>query len=360
MNNTQRLFQVATLLLPLTATPVYAALDGALYRGNCNVITGWAWDSAQPTARIKLDIYDVTPSKTTRLTTLTAQQFRPDLLNAGKGDGKHGFTYVLPASIRNAMKHQFSVRYQGTNTEVGNSPKATLGACYGKLNDTGIKTCSDDSTDRLGCPVTGYEGQDGDYGRDALARAGKLRKTGGGKAGFDFTKIANDGSVLPKTAKLGNQPKDWACTRDNVTGLLWEVKTADSGLRDKDNSYSWYNPDNKTNGGSAGYPNRGTCYGGISCDTDGYVKAVNALKLCGKSAWRAPKQAELLSIADYGNYKPAIDTAYFPNTAVRGYWSSSPVAYDKGYAWIVDFGYGYDYWYYKRYNHVVRLVHSGQ
>jgi hypothetical protein len=28
--------------------------------------------------------------------------------------------------------------------------------------------------------------------------------------------------------------------RDNVTGLVWEVKTADGGLRDQKWSYTWY------------------------------------------------------------------------------------------------------------------------
>jgi hypothetical protein len=49
-----------------------------------------------------------------------------------------------------------------------------------------------------------------------------------------YTKIANDGSELPDSATLGTNPTDWACTKDNKTGLIWEVKTDDGGLRDKD------------------------------------------------------------------------------------------------------------------------------
>ena len=48
-----------------------------------------------------------------------------------------------------------------------------------------------------------------------------------------YTKIANDGSALPETAVLGSNPKDWACTKDNKTGLTWEIKTTDKGLRDQ-------------------------------------------------------------------------------------------------------------------------------
>ena len=57
------------------------------------------------------------------------------------------------------------------------------------LNDTGIDWCADVSQNNLDCPVQGYEGQDGDHGRDALARKGQLQKIGGGAAGFDFTKL---------------------------------------------------------------------------------------------------------------------------------------------------------------------------
>ncbi|WP_201221658.1 hypothetical protein [Halochromatium roseum] len=32
------------------------------------------------------------------------------------------------------------------------------------LNDTGIDWCADDNSNHLGCPVSGYPGQDGEYG----------------------------------------------------------------------------------------------------------------------------------------------------------------------------------------------------
>ncbi|SYZ81278.1 Uncharacterised protein [Vibrio paracholerae] len=64
------------------------------------------------------------------------------------------------------------------------------------LNDTGIDWCADGSQNNLDCPVQGYEGQDGDHGRDALARSGQLQKVGGG----DFTKLDNSGNPLPESA----------------------------------------------------------------------------------------------------------------------------------------------------------------
>lgn len=213
---------------------------------------------------------------------------------------------------------------------------------YAKFNDTGIQKCSNLGSSLLACPLTGYEEQDGDYGRDAQARKGKLAKTGGGKAGFDFTKIANDGSKLPVTAKQGYENKDWACTADNATGLVWEVKPNDGSLRDKDNTYSWYSSNTTANGGFAGYKNGGNCTGSISCDTSAYLKAINEISLCGKKDWRIPSKQELISIANY-NTNPLIDTTYFPNKPysqsrpVWWSWSSSPYAGNSNSAWLVDF-----------------------
>jgi len=135
---------------------------------------------------------------------------------------------------------------------------------------------------------------------------------------------------------------NWSCVRDNVTGLTWEVKTDDGGLRDKDNTYSWYNPDAASNGGVAGTQNGGTCNGGIACDTASYVRAVNAQRLCGASDWRLPSRRELLSIVSNDRINPAIDLAYFSNTPTNmSVWSSSPYANTPEYAWRLDFKYVY-------------------
>lgn len=86
------------------------------------------------------------------------------------------------------------------------------------LNDTGQTSCYDSLGAVIACPSSGTD--DGRYGRDAAASVGQLGKVGVGAAGFDFSKIANDGSVLPANATLGSSTTDWACTRDNVTGLI--------------------------------------------------------------------------------------------------------------------------------------------
>ncbi|MEI5640594.1 MULTISPECIES: Lcl domain-containing protein [unclassified Pseudoalteromonas] len=243
-----------------------------------------------------------------------------------------------------------------------NVRKPEPSSATGKLNDTGITWCADGSTNNLDCPISGYEGQDAEHGRDALAAKGQLQKVGGGKGGFDFTKLDANGNPLPESAS------QWSCVKDNHTGLIWEVKTDDGGLHDKDDRYNWYNPDSNTNGGHPGYQDDDgdICYGydtnneASYCNTHAYVERVNTQSLCGASDWRLPKKEELRSIVDYSTTNPAIDTDFFPQTRSSWYWSSSPYAYYDHYAWGVYFDDGSDYDSYKLNDGRVRLVRAGQ
>lgn len=217
----------------------------------------------------------------------------------------------------------------------------------GPLNDTGIDWCANATTNTLSCPQSGFPDQDGDYGRDARARAGQLTKIGGGEAGFDYTKISNSGNPLPASATLGTGANDWGCTRDNVTGLIWEVKVNNSAsLRHMSHSYNWYDTDSATNGGipgSAGTPV--ACSGTLSqCNTSAFVAAVNAQGLCSGNDWRMPSPEELQSIVHYGRAYPPIDSAYFPNTSIIGterwVWSGRNYAPSASSAWYVTFNVG--------------------
>ena len=226
---------------------------------------------------------------------------------------------------------------------------------FGGLNDTGIDWCADFNANRnqsgtrleknSGCDAVAatYPGQDAHRGRDADDRLRKLSKSGSGSAGFDFTKVCASGKLAgegdcPPNPTLGSAPDNWACVRDNVTGLVWEVKTS-KGLRGQGNSYTWYNPDTAENGGAAGTQNGGRCEGS-NCDTHAYAQEVNKQGLCGANDWRLPTRKELLSIVDNGQLKPAIDGNYFPNTPSAHFWSSSPYADKTGLAWQVYFQYG--------------------
>ena len=216
------------------------------------------------------------------------------------------------------------------------------------LNDTGFTTCADASGATVSCTAaTAVQGQDARYGRDAAAGTGALTKVGGGANGFDFTKISNSsaanvpGVVLAATAALGTGASDWGCTYDNTTGLMWEVKTT-SGLRSLNETYSWYSSNAATNGGGTGTASNGVCITSGRCDTEKFTQDVNALSpgMCGHSDWRMPTSRELLSLVRLDAI-PTIDSSYFPNTFVGGFWSSSPVAGRSDKSWFVDFNAGY-------------------
>jgi hypothetical protein len=236
------------------------------------------------------------------------------------------------------------------------------------LNDTGQITCTNDT--RVVAPEPGtHPRQDCTIGRDAAAAAGLLPKTGVGGKGFDYSKIANNGTLLPATATLGSGAGQWACTRDNVSDLTWEVKTFGyNDLRYYWRSYSWYDDihaDN--NGGYPGVTGTDTCGatlpGGL-CNTQAYVAAVNAAGLCGRRDWRLPTDLELQGLVDYGiaSPGPTLDAAYFPNTRSTMYWSSTPTSYGvyPYFALVVSYEDGYLSYARKDLAYPVRLVRGGQ
>lgn len=236
------------------------------------------------------------------------------------------------------------------------------------LNDTGITDCSNDTVvdNASGIQADGgtHPRQDCRYGRDPAAAVG-MRKTGAGGKGFDFTKIANNGAALPASAPFGSAPGEWACTLDNLTGLVWEVKTS-TGLRNQSHTYSWYSGDTASNGGAVGWVSLGICETPGRCDTEKFVADVNAAGLCGANNWRMPSKEELISIVDYSlptstnMYTPAIDPSYFPNTLDGVYWSASAFAYQPDKAWYVIFANGVGNYNVKGNVFYVRLVRSRQ
>ncbi|TWI71693.1 pre-peptidase [Desulfobotulus alkaliphilus] len=236
----------------------------------------------------------------------------------------------------------------------------------GRLNDTGIDWWADETTNNITSPVATHPGQDADFGRDAAAREETLQKVGAGAAGFDFTKLGANGQPLAiqnnSWSDTGSEAAGtkWSCVKDNHTGLIWEVKVNDpEHLRHMSHSYSWYNPVSGTNGGHAGYQNRGSCKHS-DCDTKGFVEAVNEAGLCGARDWRMPTRKEILSIVNYGRRNPSIDTEFFPNTQSSWFWSSSPRANVSGRAWNLAFASGHVNSNAKYLNSQVRLVRGGQ
>lgn len=213
-----------------------------------------------------------------------------------------------------------------------------VGAQTVPLNDTGIIICYGPN---VPCDPVQHKKQDAMVGRDAAARTpGSGLTTTTGK-GFSFTKLSHaNGTPLPDGAALGTNSGDWACTRDNVTGLIWEVKTTlSTNFRYFGNSYTWYNPDPSKNGGNAGIANGTSCSSAGRCDTQKYLDDLNATNLCGKSNWRLPLPKEGIGIVDYGvQASPAVMAQFFPNLVID-VWYFSPLTYaaNSGQVWSFNF-----------------------
>ena len=223
-------------------------------------------------------------------------------------------------------------------------PDTGQDACY---NDTVADTASASSPSSIDKDTGTHPRQDCRYGRDPAANAGQLTKIGGGAKGFDYSKIANNGTNLgaAPAAVLGSNPGDWACTLDNITGLTWEIKTAGTPaaeLRSMNSSYTWYNSNPASNGGNAGTAGGGVCQTAGTCDTEKFVAAVNAAALCGYTDWRLPSKRELETLVYAGTFNPAIDTTYFPNTVLSEFWSATSIVSNPAFAWTLDSTVGMD------------------
>ena len=202
----------------------------------------------------------------------------------------------------------------------------------GALNDTGIAAnqcyqpgnivlvgCSSAEADAK------YSNVDGLSGRDANEHT---NDNADGKLGFSFTSVPAS----------GNDPG--GCVLDNVTGLMWEEKTSDGGLRDKSRVYTNYDSDLTPQKLDGSVPTLAE----INAETNsvGFKNSVNAQGLCGFNDWRLPAIDELHGILDYGvtDPGPAIDTNWFPNSIGWMYWSATPMLDGPTYAWYIYFTYG--------------------
>ncbi len=192
----------------------------------------------------------------------------------------------------------------------------------GQLNDTGITFCSDGAFNVNGCGISSYPRQDAEFGRDFFDNDDK-----DGHAGFSFSKISATGKQLQLNAT------EWACVKDNITGLLWEVKMPKNAIENY-----------------------------VFADADKFVKTINSQKLCGESNWRLPQIQELQSIVDYSVPlpNPNIDLTLFPNSTSKIYWSATPYAKNKNDVWGIYFEDGRIFEQDKKTSAAIRLVSSAQ
>jgi hypothetical protein len=208
------------------------------------------------------------------------------------------------------------------------------------ISDTGQIKCYDAAGAVIACPAPGqsFFGQDGNYPINPMS----------------FTKLDNAGKVLPDSAT------SWSMVKDNVTGLVWEIKTKKDRVKnytdphDGDNTYTWYDSNPATNGGNAGTPGTGT-------DTEDFTKALNDAKFGGFTDWRLPTLKELSAVINFSIAEPGptIHGGYFPNMQSTSYWSSNTSVETATYAWGRDLYSGNNFSHHKYNNYYAMAVRGG-
>jgi hypothetical protein len=84
--------------------------EGFLEKVSCDLIRGWAWDPSQPDTAVTIELYE----GDRLLKTTVAGQFRQDLLDARKGNGRHLFSESAPPEVRDGKPHAIRAVVKGT------------------------------------------------------------------------------------------------------------------------------------------------------------------------------------------------------------------------------------------------------
>ncbi len=100
------------------ATPAAESLTGYIDEADGSHIAGWIWQPLHPSARLTVDLFD----GNTRLARASANQFRADLLEAGIGDGRHAFLFLLDETPLPNRRHILHLRCSDSGIELPGSP----------------------------------------------------------------------------------------------------------------------------------------------------------------------------------------------------------------------------------------------
>jgi len=277
-------------------------------------------------------------------------------------------SHFLVPDVDAAEQLLFSVAVtdEKNRSEIGSARVNVKTFALGIGNDSGMTECFDE-LQKIACNSTDFPGQDADLGRDSVAQ--HLDKIGIGSSGFDFTKLDEFADELPDNSS------DFSCVRDNITGLIWEVKQENTGtipntqLREGQNNYTW-SYSGEGNGGVEGTKGaaNSTCPSNVDCGLETYVSEVNATNYCGGNNWRVPSYNELMGLMDLSQQGQThlLNTEIFPNIPEQSalnhlrYWTleTSADGQSLSFAWILDMQTGNDLAYPKSNTGYLRLVRT--
>ena len=88
-------------------------------RPDCHLVTGFVWDADKPNSPLNVEIWvdDIFVIK------VQASEAREDLRQAGYGDGRHGFTFALPAWVRDGRTHKVDAKVAESQRQLRGAPE---------------------------------------------------------------------------------------------------------------------------------------------------------------------------------------------------------------------------------------------
>jgi len=309
----------------------------------------------------------------------TAQSLAPDAgpftatwsstSNAYINDVTQFSTYAAAplVSENTQVSYVLSVQDSFRNTSTAQASAQVYAPAARTINDTGISLFANNNS-VLATYQAGFAGQDADFGADRQTLSGLINKVGDGQAGFDFTRLDSRGDAVD------NPSFNFDCVRDNVTGLIWQVKDIEdaSNINYVDQQFTWFSEEENGNFEGAINDESTSCnVTSAQCNTQAYIEQINTQGMCGFFDWRLPNVQELQSIVHYGKTSPPlVDTVFFPywggaNNTTLWYWTSQSSADGVSddiarNAWAIDMHSGSDGYLLKNSEHRAILVRAGR
>ncbi|MBI3785887.1 MAG: DUF1566 domain-containing protein [Deltaproteobacteria bacterium] len=217
---------------------------------------------------------------------------------------------------------------QVSTTTCGNGVKQGNEQCDGA--DLGGQTCASlgyTVAGTLGCTAGCAFNTSGCIAQ-AFATTGQIYcSAASGGAVVPCAGTGQDGEIRAGAPFSYNDNGDGTIT-DLNTGLVWEKKSDDGSIHDKDNTYSWGNTFSV------------------------FIAGVNAANFAGHHDWRLPNAKELASLADYQLFSPAVSPTFVTSCPVgcsvtacncvqtTWYWASTSYAGNNNAVWAVNFNDG--------------------
>jgi hypothetical protein len=103
-------------------SPQAGGYEGFIDEVSCQIVRGWAWDSSRPNEALTIELYD----GDRLLKSVVADQLRPDLVDGGKGNGRHVFREATPPELKDGKVHTVRAVVKGASYEL--KPSAGMSA----------------------------------------------------------------------------------------------------------------------------------------------------------------------------------------------------------------------------------------